>query len=136
VTADVDGTARLWDAASGQQLAVLEGHHAAVNSVIFDRQGARLLTASDDGTASLWDAASGKELAILYDAGKMVSAVFDLEGARVLTASAKGTARVWKEALTMGPTSRSPGAEAGKAGEVQDHLAWVSAVPCPSTRSR
>jgi WD40 repeat protein len=36
--------ARLWDVASGAELAVLRGHESAVWSAVFDPSGARALT--------------------------------------------------------------------------------------------
>jgi WD40 repeat protein len=99
LTASRDGTARLWDAASGAELIVLRGHESVVRSAVFDPSGARVLTASYDNTARLWDAASGAELAVLRGHADAVrSAVFDPSGARVLTASQDGTARLWDAA--------------------------------------
>ena len=54
VTASVDRTARLWDAASGKELAVLQGHKDPVRSAAFSPDGAKVVTASDDGTARIW----------------------------------------------------------------------------------
>jgi WD40 repeat protein len=54
LTASDDSTARLWDAASGQELRVLRGHEAPVFSAVFSPDGARVLTASEDNTARLW----------------------------------------------------------------------------------
>jgi len=45
-----DGTARLWDAASGQLLTILAEHTAAIRSATFSPDGSRILTASNDGT--------------------------------------------------------------------------------------
>jgi hypothetical protein len=53
-TAGHDGTARLWDVASGKPLAVLRGHDGWVAAVAFSPDGSRLATASHDGTARLW----------------------------------------------------------------------------------
>ncbi len=52
-TAGHDKTARLWDAASGKPLTVLQGHTGRVNSVAFSPDGRRLATASygPDGAA-------------------------------------------------------------------------------------
>ena len=44
---------RLWDAASGAELAVLRGHEDRVLSAVFDPSEARVLTASGDNTARL-----------------------------------------------------------------------------------
>ena len=99
LTASYDNTARLWDAASGQELRVLRGHEHQVNSAVFSPDGARVLTASDGNTARLWDAASGQELRVLRGHECSVySAVFSPDGARVLTASADNTARLWDAA--------------------------------------
>jgi small GTP-binding protein len=59
-----DGTVWLW-AASGRELAVLEGHRGPVLSVGWSPDGARLLSGGDDGTVRLWEAASGLALAVL-----------------------------------------------------------------------
>ena len=46
VTASHDRTARLWDAASGAEIAVLSGHARRVNSAAFSPDGTRIVTAS------------------------------------------------------------------------------------------
>ncbi len=46
VTASYDRTARLWDAATGQELAALHGHEGRVESACFSPDGARIVTAS------------------------------------------------------------------------------------------
>jgi hypothetical protein len=45
-----DGTARLWDAASGEQVLPPLRHEGAVGGAAFNGDGSRLLTWSDDGT--------------------------------------------------------------------------------------
>ena len=60
VTASVDKTARVWDAATANELAVLRGHEGGVTSAAFSPDGTRIVTASDDKTARVWDAATGE----------------------------------------------------------------------------
>ena len=61
-TGSRDGTAKVWDAAGGQELLTLKGHTGVVTSVSWSPDGTRLATASHDGTAKVWDAADGREL--------------------------------------------------------------------------
>jgi len=61
ITAARDGTARIWDAASGKQSAVLKpvGNFA---TAVFDPKGQRVLTAGQNVQTSLWDARTGAKL--------------------------------------------------------------------------
>jgi dipeptidyl aminopeptidase/acylaminoacyl peptidase len=52
-TASYDNTARLWDAATGQEVQRLH-HDGPVNAVTFSPDGKQLATASDDKTARIW----------------------------------------------------------------------------------
>ena len=83
VTAPDDKTARLWDAATGKEIAVLRGHDDTVRSAAFSPDGTRVVTASDDKTARLWDAATGKEIVALRGHDNTVwSAAFSPEPRR------------------------------------------------------
>ena len=64
VTASKDGTARLWDAATGKAIGEPMKHDDEVASARFSPDGNRVVTASWD-TARVWDVASvsGKETA-------------------------------------------------------------------------
>jgi WD40 repeat protein len=96
VTACRDGTARLWDAATGAQQALLHGHLRALNSAAFSPDGRFIVTASDDRTARIWHTATGTEFFTLSGhQGPVHVAVFSPDGQRVLTASADGSARLW-----------------------------------------
>jgi WD40 repeat protein len=97
VTASEDNTVRLWDSASGAEIAVLSGHEYEVNSAVFSFDGRRVVTASADDSARLWDTASGAEIAVLsgHD-GTVKSAAFSPDGRRVVTASEDGTALLWR----------------------------------------
>ncbi|TDG29566.1 hypothetical protein E2C05_17620 [Paracraurococcus ruber] len=96
ITASVDGTARVWDAGTGERIALCEGHGDSVLHSAFSPDGTRLVTASEDETARVWDAETGKQLAACEGHGGSVwHAAFSLDGTRVVTASVDGTARVW-----------------------------------------
>ena len=61
-------TVRLWDTASGEEVAVLRGHEHPVVSVAFSADGTRLASASNH-SVRLWDAATGEEVAVLRGNG-------------------------------------------------------------------
>ncbi len=94
-----DGTVRVWDAATGAELACLHGHVDGVWSVAFDPTGRRLASSSSDHTVRVWDAATGAELACLRGHERSVwSVAYDPTGRRLASGSDDGTVRVWDAA--------------------------------------
>jgi hypothetical protein len=57
-----DGRIRIWDAESGNEIAVLKGYTGGVNEVALSADGKRVVTASSENTARIWDAESGNEM--------------------------------------------------------------------------
>jgi hypothetical protein len=99
VTASDDNTARIWDAATGNEIAPLEGHSGSLRSAEFSPDGQRIVTASYDNTARIWDAATGKQIAPLEGHTDIVlSAAFSPDGQRIVTAFSDNTARIWDAA--------------------------------------
>ena len=100
LTAGHDGTARLWDADTGENLAVLEGHDGPIWQASFDdADGSRVVTAGEDGTARIWDVSSGGQPSVLRGhEGKVTGAVFSPAGDLVLTSGADNTLRLWDAA--------------------------------------
>ena len=98
-TASQDGTTRIWDALSANQIAVLRGRARAVFSAAFSPDGSRIVTGSDDWAVRIWDVESAREIAFLFRHGAPVtSAAFSPDGSRIATASQDGTARIWDPA--------------------------------------
>ncbi|MFG2123448.1 trypsin-like peptidase domain-containing protein [Streptomyces sp. NPDC048710] len=94
-TAGDDGTARLWDTATGHLLHILS-HTGWVNATAFSPDGRTLATAGRDGTARLWDTATGHPLHTLIGHSENVRAVvFSPDGTTLATAGEDGTARLW-----------------------------------------
>lgn len=97
VTASADGTARIWDSATGTQRLVLRGHSAGVNSAAFSPDGKLVVTASNDGTARIWEVSTGKELSALKGhTGPVKQARFSPDNKQIITAGSDRTARVWE----------------------------------------
>ena len=108
------GTTRLWDAQSGQELAVLSADAQDVLSADFSMDGRKLVTnecSQVEGfdclasTARIWEIANGKPLAALRSEKKLVlTARFSSDGNQVVTVECddaksvyclNGTARLW-----------------------------------------
>jgi WD40 repeat protein len=83
-----DGTVRVWDVDSGQEVLTLagpDGHTSRVYDVVHSPDGSLLATGSTDGTAKLWDAKTGVLLQTLSSPqGESVFAVaFSSDGSRL-----------------------------------------------------
>ena len=65
---------RVWDAATGAELACLRGHDGGVDSVAFDRAGRRIVSGSwGDQTVRVWDAATGDCLEVIPGFGDVAA---------------------------------------------------------------
>src|SRR5260370_32915266 len=103
-SASEDGTARLWDPATGASTPVLRGHTVKVYHVAFRPDGARLLTTSADGTVRRWDTRTGKEEIYPYQGhtGEVYTAAFSPDGEWIASGGADRTVRLWRAAGPQG----------------------------------
>jgi WD40 repeat protein len=95
LTWSYDGTARLWNVATGAQLRVLT-HEDGVRGARFSSDGRRVLTWAFDGGVRLWDLSQGGNPRIFRHDDIVVAAVFSVDETRILSWSYDGTARVWE----------------------------------------
>jgi WD40 repeat protein len=93
-TGSYDGTARVWDSGSGEQLLVM-GAGCPVFDVTFSPDGRLLAAGCADGAVRLWDASSGTGVRELPGADEVWSVAFSPDGSRLAAAGADGTAAVW-----------------------------------------
>jgi WD40 repeat protein/tRNA A-37 threonylcarbamoyl transferase component Bud32 len=88
-----DGTARLWDAQTGQSLALIPSLDA-VKWLAFSRDGGRIAIGGAGG-ASVWDSRNDARRAV-FDLGEPVSSVtLRGDGGAVVACGARGTVRAW-----------------------------------------
>lgn len=96
-----NGTVRIRDFESGEDLRVLRGHDDVILSLAFSPDNSLLATASLDGTAIIWDVTTGTEKFILEGHTNSVTALsFAPDGIRLATSSRDGTTKIWD--MTIG----------------------------------
>ncbi|MBE8475546.1 NB-ARC domain-containing protein [Streptomyces justiciae] len=94
-----NGTARIWDRASGTCTATLTTHTDIVESVAISPDATWLATGSFDGTVRIWDRASGACTAALTGHTDIVESVaISPDATWLATGSFDGTVRIWDRA--------------------------------------
>ncbi|HUF00163.1 MAG TPA: protein kinase, partial [Anaerolineales bacterium] len=92
-------TAKIFEAATGQEVHTLNGHSNWIYGVAFSPDDTYALTGSIDNTAILWDVDTGQEVYTIRGHSSSVRSVaFSPDGKYILTGSADRTARLWEVA--------------------------------------
>jgi WD40 repeat protein/predicted Ser/Thr protein kinase len=90
------GQLKLWDRASGQELAAPQVAAALIHAADFSPDGKFLATGGADGTVTLWDRATGRATAsFAAHAAPINTLVFTPDGTALATGSADTTAKLW-----------------------------------------
>ncbi|WZH98869.1 hypothetical protein QQG74_17330 [Micromonospora sp. FIMYZ51] len=112
-TASRDGTARLWDSATGMVTHVLRGHTGMVEAVAFSPDCALVATASRDSTIRIWDTATAAPITVLSCGDYVRDVAWSPDGARLAGTSRDHRVHLWNTATWADHTILS-----GHAGDV------------------
>ena len=100
VAGSLDGTAKVWDVASGRETLTLMGYVGKVTSIVFSPDGQRIVSGSEDKTPEVWDAATGQVTLRLHGdtTGGFLSVAFSPDGRWIASGGEDKTLRVWDAA--------------------------------------
>ncbi len=96
VSGSDDKTLKVWDAKTGKERLVLDGHTGEVYSVAFSPDGKQIVSGSGDKTLKVWDAKTGEEkLTLEGHTGEVYSIAFSPDGKQIISGSGDKTLKVW-----------------------------------------
>ena len=99
VSAGTDGILKVWDTASGVELATLRGHTGWVNACAFSPDGSVMVSGSLDSTLKLWDMSFDRPSTDFEGHTLWVTrCAFSPDGARFVSSAADRTLKIWDAA--------------------------------------
>jgi tRNA A-37 threonylcarbamoyl transferase component Bud32 len=109
-SAGPDGTVRVWDAASREEVHALHGHIGSVQSVAFSPDHQVLASAGADGTIRFWDLRTGRQLdSRSAPANGVRCLTFSPDGAQLFAVTADGAVTTCGTAtFTKRPSQETP----------------------------
>ncbi len=93
-TGSWDGTVKLWDVVSQQDIATLKVH-TYTSAMTFSSDKRTLAAGSWDGTVKLWDVETERDIATFRHTDEVTSVSFSPDGAILATGSRDGTVKLW-----------------------------------------
>ena len=96
VSSSYDGTLRIWNVLSGNEITAISAHEQRIGCCQFSRDGNLLVSCSEDRTIRVWDAIAGREVSRLQGhSGAIESVKFHPDQKAIVSAGQDGTVRVW-----------------------------------------
>lgn len=124
-----DGTVRIWEAATGNQVAVLKEHTRCVNSIDFAPDGDTFVTASCDKTIKLWSLSRREVIRTLTNHTLEVDSCQFVDEGRLLISVSRGEPHhqgpLPKEAIIWDMKSGNVRTDWPPPGEKIHWLAWA-----------
>ncbi len=99
LTSGRDGTARVWDSATGKELLRLEHNGARVRAAEWNGDGSRVLTGCEHGTTHIWDAQTGEILYTFKQDLLVAKVAWSADETRILTV--QGQTHIWDVAAGL-----------------------------------
>ncbi|KAF8884450.1 hypothetical protein BD779DRAFT_1801647 [Infundibulicybe gibba] len=95
-----DNSVRVWDAATGTQILLLQGHDNLVTSAAYSPDGRHIASGSADNSVRVWDATTGTQISLLQGHDDAVSSVaYSPDGGHIASGSHDKSVRVWDAAI-------------------------------------
>jgi WD40 repeat protein len=104
VTSDTDKFIKVWDVATGQELATFRGHRFGVTSVDISPDGRTVASASTDRTVRLWNMPTHREVARFEGRGEIAQVTFSPDGNALLLTTAWSNERPVATHVLRAPT--------------------------------
>ena len=99
-TGSQDTSIRLWNAASGYEVAILRGHGGYVDAVAFSPNGSNIVSWARDGQLILWDISAAKPSHKILGVTKG-GAAFSPDGRWIASGGQKKVVRLWDASTGM-----------------------------------
>ena len=95
-TAGKDNVIRIWDSSNGKPVKELLGHSAAINSLAFSPDNAKLASGSVDKSVRVFDIISGKEFSHADTMTEISAVTWVLGGKQLATGGGDNVIRLWE----------------------------------------
>jgi len=89
------GVIEIWNASSGNNLKLMNGHTNWVNSVAFSSDDTYIVSGSQDNSVRIWDALSGAETKVLNGHGPITSVAFSSDRSYIVSGSLDHSIQIW-----------------------------------------
>ncbi|WP_152053975.1 WD40 repeat domain-containing serine/threonine protein kinase [Tautonia marina] len=93
-----DHVVRLWDAATGRAIVVLEGHGTLVTSMAFNPDGHMIASGDFEGRIVFWDTSTGQRLHTIEGHQKPIRALAFLPDGTLVSTARDGIVSLWDSA--------------------------------------
>jgi WD40 repeat protein len=91
-----DGSVKIWDAKTGQELQSFRGHQGSARSLSWHPDGSRVASAGMDGTIKVWDVNRRDQFrTILRQSGQGLSVAWHPDGTQLGISGGDGSVRIW-----------------------------------------